>query len=223
MIAYQVFRHLGIDIHDRINDGRLLTLGEVELLTKLVGLRQDELDAMSQVDESARAVVSRVVTLEQGRMRPTVKAPAQVGANTKGTRMAYIRDYISWLTAGRRLKLEVGHPHSHSLLEATQTFVSLINARMPSRQSAQAGRQRWTRRSVHEFSRSLIPTVRTTRGRTGTSGFVTNSSSSGYSFLAFATASCLLPTPVTSTFGPGGDDRSAARQSRRAAKQRAAC
>ena len=72
MIAHQVFRHLGIDIHDRINDGRLFTLGEVELLTKLVGLRQDELDALSQMDESARAVVSRVVTLEQARMRPTV-------------------------------------------------------------------------------------------------------------------------------------------------------
>lgn len=141
MIGHQVFRHLGIDIHDRINDGRLFTLGEVELLTKLVGLRQEELDALSQMDESPRAVVSRVVTLEQARMRPTVKAPAQVGADTKATRMAYIRDYISWLTAGRRLKLEVGHPHNHSLLEATQTFVSLINARMPSRHSAQASRQ----------------------------------------------------------------------------------
>lgn len=125
MIAHQVFLHLGLDIHQRITEGRLLTLGEVELLTRMAGLRQDELDAMSHMDESSRGVASRFLTPERSRMRPTGKGPAQVGPDTKAARMAYIRDYISWLAADRRLKLEVAHPHRNSLHEAAQTFDAL--------------------------------------------------------------------------------------------------
>ncbi|WP_295968044.1 tyrosine-type recombinase/integrase [uncultured Xanthomonas sp.] len=141
MIAHQVFSYLGIDIHDRIGRGRLLTLGEVDMLTKLAGLRQDELDAMIEGDESSSEVFSRVVPLEQARKKAKATDPAQVGAETKATRLAYIRDYISWLTAGRRLKLDVDHAHNSSLHEAAQTFVGLISARMPSRDSGQTGRQ----------------------------------------------------------------------------------
>ena len=141
MIAHQVFRHLGINIHERISVGRLLTLDEVDILTRLAGLRQEELDSIIEGEESSRVKPSRVVTLEQARMRSTPKTPEQVGSETKATRLAYIRDYISWLTTGRRLKLDVDHAHHSGLHEAAQTFVSLINARLPSRDSGQSNRQ----------------------------------------------------------------------------------
>ncbi|WP_249049912.1 hypothetical protein [Xanthomonas nasturtii] len=123
MIAHQVFGYLDIDINERISGGRLLTLGEVDMLTKLAGLRQQELNALIEDDEASQTVSSRVVALEQTQMCSLAKAPAQVGAETKATRLAYIRDYISWLTVGRRLTLEAGHAHNSSLHEAAQTFV----------------------------------------------------------------------------------------------------
>jgi integrase len=141
MIAHQVFGYLDIDINERISGGRLLTLGEVDMLTKLAGLRQQELNVLIENDEVSQTVSSRVVALEQTRMCSLVKAPAQVGAETKATRLAYIRDYISWLTVGRRLTLEASHAHNSSLHEAAQTLVSLINARMPRRDYRQTSRQ----------------------------------------------------------------------------------
>ncbi len=111
------------------------------MLTKLAGLRQQELNVLIENDEVSQTVSSRVVALEQTRMCSLVKAPAQVGAETKATRLAYIRDYISWLTVGRRLTLEASHAHNSSLHEAAQTLVSLINARMPRRDYRQTSRQ----------------------------------------------------------------------------------
>lgn len=54
MVAHQVFRYLRIDLDERLSDGRLLTLGEVEALVKLAGLRQEELDPDPAIHASSR-------------------------------------------------------------------------------------------------------------------------------------------------------------------------
>ena len=84
MIAHQVFLDLGLDIHQRITEGRVLALGEVEMLARTAGLRQDQLEAMSQMDESSREVATRVLTPERSRMRPTGKGPGAGRASIEG-------------------------------------------------------------------------------------------------------------------------------------------
>jgi len=79
MVAHQVFGHLGIDLEQRLSEGRLLELGELDALASLAGLTQEALDELSAA--SPRQPISRpkVLSLESMRMRAgEAKHPSQV-------------------------------------------------------------------------------------------------------------------------------------------------
>lgn len=140
MVGLQIFRFLGIDLNQRLEQGKLLSLSEVDELVKLAGLKQEELDALLGNKKKSQAA-SRVVSLERARMRASGRASKRVESETKATRLIYIRKYIEWLSAGRRLKLDVGHEHFRALNVATETVVGQLNARIPSRDHDAGGRQ----------------------------------------------------------------------------------
>ena len=141
MVAHQVFRYLRVDLNDRLSKGRLLTLSEIDVLAKLAAFRQEELDALLEEQAAAEVVTSRVTSLEMVRARSAGNTPKQVAPETKATRLIYIRDYIAWLVAGRRLQLDVSHEYYQALNEAAQAVVGRINARIPGRDHQPNSRQ----------------------------------------------------------------------------------
>lgn len=140
MVGLQIFRYLGIDLNQRLEQGKLLSLSEVDELVKLAGLKQEEIDALLGDDIRSR-VRPRASSLEKARMRVSANVSKQVGSGTKTTRLLYIRNYIEWLTASRRLKLDVGHMHYAALDGAAQAMMSQLSARIPSGDSDSGSRQ----------------------------------------------------------------------------------
>lgn len=54
MVGLQIFRYLGIDLNQRLEQGKLLSLSEVDELAKLAGLKQEELGALLGNKKSRR-------------------------------------------------------------------------------------------------------------------------------------------------------------------------
>lgn len=130
MVAHQAFDYLEIDIDERLAQGRLIDLGEIDGLTKLAGLTQSALDQALEVGQRASTAPSGVISLEKARMRSRAKKPSQVQAETKDIRLMYIRDYIAWLAAGRLLKLDAHHPQRQPLSATAELVVAGLNARI---------------------------------------------------------------------------------------------
>ncbi|MDR6728073.1 tyrosine-type recombinase/integrase [Delftia lacustris] len=141
MVAHQVLDYLQVKLHDRLLKGRLLTLAEVDVLAKLAGYRQEELDKLLENQSTSEGSAPKVVSLNKARGRWASKTPKLVEPETKATRLIYIRNYIAWLVSGRRLKLDVGDEHYKALNDAAQTILGRINARIPSRNYEPNGRQ----------------------------------------------------------------------------------
>jgi integrase len=133
MVAHQVFRHLGVDLEERLAAGRILELGEIEALAGLAGMTQEALDELLETETPApTASRPRIASLEKVRMRakPTDQRP-QVGAQTKGIRLIYIRDYIAWRVRGKLLKLDFQEPVYRALVDAAPLVVGRLSERIP--------------------------------------------------------------------------------------------
>lgn len=134
MVAHQVLDHLGVDLTERLSQGRILEVGEIDALTHLAGLRQESLDALLVRAVKPTKKRSRVISMEKVRMR-TPSADEQqafVETETKGIRLMYIRDYIAWLTSGKLLKLDPLHPMYPALAATAQLVVGRLSERIPS-------------------------------------------------------------------------------------------
>lgn len=135
MVAHQVFRHLGVDLEERMATGKLLELSEIDALADLAGLTQEALDKLPPATRPTSALSSqpRVVSLEKARMRagPTEQLP-RVGLETKGIRLIYIRDYLAWRIRSKLLKLDIEHPFYSGLMAAAPLVVGRLTERIPS-------------------------------------------------------------------------------------------
>ena len=96
MVGLQILRYLNIDLNQRVELGKLLSLSEIDELAKLAGLKQEELDALLGNKKKSQAA-SRVVSLERVRLSTSARAAKRVDSGTKATRLIYIRKYIEWL------------------------------------------------------------------------------------------------------------------------------
>jgi integrase len=112
-----------IDIHARLDEGRLLTLGEVELLSGACKLPLEVLcDRLSLINESG--------TVSAPRVRTGTRV-AQVDALTAGIRLRYIRDYLAWLVTDRLLRMGSQTPTLASLQSLAGAALGAITARIP--------------------------------------------------------------------------------------------
>ena len=97
----QVFAEAeGIDIDERVKSGRLLTMYELDALTEAAGRPIEVLVERLARRREATTVpgaATRTVSLERYRARLKKDAEPSVVAESTGTRLRIIRDYLRWL------------------------------------------------------------------------------------------------------------------------------
>ncbi len=120
----------GIDLSTRLSSGQLLSLGEVEDLTRLCRLPVEKLDTMLN-DLAVSGSRSKAVSLEKARMRLQVDDQKEVEPAFAGTRMHYIRGYIEWLVSDRLAKHGLDKQVSDNLVSSLKRVLSAITARIP--------------------------------------------------------------------------------------------
>jgi integrase len=101
MVLCLVLDRLEIDLDQRLGEGRLLELGDIEELVRWCRLPLEAFTEGQVQPEPA----SRVVALEKARMKARAPGPAEIDPNTVAIRIHYIRDYLKWRADGHALKL----------------------------------------------------------------------------------------------------------------------
>ncbi|ENH6339635.1 site-specific integrase [Burkholderia vietnamiensis] len=131
VMAFHLFLDArGIDLDARLTKGELLSLAEVEDLSRLCRRTIVALAALSKMDERT---TSNVLSLESVRM-VTRKAPSiEVRPDVAAGRLRYIRMYLQWLTNERRSRYDLPTAVGARLGEASTFVIDAINVRIPSK------------------------------------------------------------------------------------------
>ncbi|MBU0595044.1 MAG: site-specific integrase [Gammaproteobacteria bacterium] len=147
-----------IDLSARLSSGTLLSLGEVEELTRMCRLPVARLEAMRQ-DSVGGGPKFKVVSLEKVRLRMQGDVWEEVAPAFAGTRMLYIRSYIEWLVSDRLGKNGLDTLVSDNLLSTLNLVLPAITARIPKGGSHRAINQRegLAPESVAELLRVVSP------------------------------------------------------------------
>lgn len=132
MVGHQVLVHLAIDIEERINQGRMFELQELDALVNLVGLEQKALDQLAAEPSSPVQKRRQPTSIEKARMRSKAGQQRSVVApGTKAIRLLYFRDYLQWLAKRKLLSLDHTDPRHRTLSDTVSEFVDRINTRIP--------------------------------------------------------------------------------------------
>jgi integrase len=141
MVLYLVLGRLDVDLDQRMHEGRLLTLGEVDELSRWC--RASLVEVLS---DSAMTIVpasTKVVSLEKARMRTASRAAQEeVGADSAAIRVHYILAYLEWRATERLLKLGPRHPVYAELKTAAELACRALRERVPSSGGRNTVRQR---------------------------------------------------------------------------------
>jgi len=129
MVLHLFLDGVGIELDVRMREGKLLSLAEIEALTRLCRLHINQ--AIQEHEPASPVSSPKVVSMEAVRMRSQQQAVPEINSDVAGTRMRYIRDYLAWLA---RVQLSL-----HGLEQATErrlrgeveSLVKAINARIP--------------------------------------------------------------------------------------------
>ncbi len=117
-----------IDFASRMLEGQLLELGEVDALVQMCRLPMADIE--TPVNVSPTGTGRAVVSLESFRARAKKGLP-EVAGDSAGMRIRYIRQFIGWLADRCLLSLSARHPSRAALLNARDTLVSGLAARIP--------------------------------------------------------------------------------------------
>ncbi|HKT99652.1 MAG TPA: site-specific integrase [Paraburkholderia sp.] len=118
-----------IDLSERMLDGQLLQLGELDALAQLCRLPMSEIE--SKIDADTTELHPAVHSLESYRAK-TRNARPEVDSESAGVRIRYIRQFIGWLADRRLLSLSARHSSRAALLGTKEIVVSGLTARIPS-------------------------------------------------------------------------------------------
>lgn len=122
-----------INLEDRLDEGQLLSLGEIE---ELVGICRLPLEKIySMLDEApslSPQSASSVVSLEKLRMKSAGPPEVEINPSSVATRLRNIRDYLRWLAIGRMSKHGIDASLRITLESSTQYTSHAIDARLPS-------------------------------------------------------------------------------------------
>ncbi len=122
-----------IDLPARLDEGRLLSPGEIEELTRICRLPMERIQAMRDDGESQSVKVAPVVvSLEKLRMRSSGVPDSEVSPVAAATRLRNIRDYLKWLGSNRMSRHGVNVVLRSYLASSVQQMVDAIDARLPS-------------------------------------------------------------------------------------------
>ena len=116
MVLYIVLNRLGVRLDERMEQGQLLTLAEVELLAAKCKQPLDNL-----CEEEPR----KVVALRPGGVLE------DVDPLTAGIRLRYIRAFLDWRVKERLLRMGPAHPYFEGLRVIAAAVLDAIDARVP--------------------------------------------------------------------------------------------
>ncbi len=132
----QVFTEAeGINIDDRINSGRLLSIHELDALAEAAGRPIETIvERLARRQEAATPPepVARPVSLERYRTRLIKAGQPSVAADSTGTRLRIMRDYIKWL-ASRRIGRCTDDNDIAVRRTTLEVFINGVNARVPAK------------------------------------------------------------------------------------------
>jgi integrase len=141
MVLYLVLERLGIDLNRRLEEGRLLELGDVEEVVRWCRM---PLEAFTDDEPRPGRLRANVVSLEQARMRASPGLGSEVDPSTVAIRIHYIRDYLKWRADSQLLKLERNRDSAgvSSLKINADVIGRALDERIPSPQGRNAIDQR---------------------------------------------------------------------------------
>ncbi len=130
----------GIDLDERLACGELLSLSEVEDLSRLCRRPLVELAALSG---SSEETALNVVSLERVRMMRGQKVlTPEIDPDVAASRLRYIRMYLEWVTKERLSRQGLAAPVASRLSITARSVADAIDARIPHKSGRNALDQR---------------------------------------------------------------------------------
>lgn len=130
-VLQQTLDRLGIDLNQRIQQGKYMTLNEVDQVVADAKLQADESD--KQPGLSTISKPRKVLSLEQARLNLTrTRPPGEVSSNTTAIRLFYIRAYLNWHIQVRALRLDTSLAMRADILELGRLVDKAIREKTPS-------------------------------------------------------------------------------------------
>lgn len=122
----------GISLDERLSQGQLLQLGEVEDLARRCRSSLEDLEAqVLRATRPHKTNSSAKVSLLGYRTRSVSASEAEVGGAAAGIRLRYIAQYLKWLAERKLLNLSPQHPTFAALTEVKGLILSAVIARVP--------------------------------------------------------------------------------------------
>lgn len=141
MVLQVILDRHGIDLNKRIEQGQLLTLGEIDLLVSDSKLEMTELN--KEPDHLTSTKSRKVTSLEKVRLNLTrTRAPGAVDHNTVVIRLTYIRQYLNWYVKVRALQQTSDLKKMSFILELGEMVNDAINERTPNSRGRNANGER---------------------------------------------------------------------------------
>ena len=131
MFGLQVLEHMGVDLQNRINHGKLLELREIDRLMDCFFWSQEKVRQI--LNQSTEVPASnRVKNLESVRKpAPALDNSPTINAETVATRLLYFRDFLKWKVERSLFALATSHENFQALTSAKEVMISAVNARIP--------------------------------------------------------------------------------------------
>lgn len=128
MVLQSMLDKDGINLDRRIEQGELLTYGEID---RLVALSKLEMESIWE-NEKPAGQQRKMISLEQARLNLTrQKAKNGVQPGTSAIRLIYIRKYLVWYVNNRIMRMQQGTARSE-MIELRDLVLSAIEERTPS-------------------------------------------------------------------------------------------
>lgn len=122
-----------IDLEDRLDEGQLLSLGEIEELVRVCRLPLEKIHSMlDKAHDLSQQSASSVVSLEKLRMKSAGLPEVEIDPGSAATRLRNIRDYLRWLAIARMSKHGIDASLRIALESSTQYTSHALDARLPS-------------------------------------------------------------------------------------------
>lgn len=132
MVLKLALEHLEIDLDARVDQGKTLTVGEVDAIAHACQLPLARLDEMAAATRHrTHSVAAKVVSLERARMKGKARSVEANSASTVGVRIYYAAEYLSWYFKRKKVPLDLHDPRRRVLENAEDDVVSALKERAP--------------------------------------------------------------------------------------------
>lgn len=124
--------HLGIDLDERVANGKTLSLGEVDAIAHACQMPLERLDEhAARTRGQSRYAAPKVVSLERARMKSRGGPEAANKSSTVGVRIHYAGEYLSWYFKRKKAPMDLDDTRRRVLESAEADVVEALRARAP--------------------------------------------------------------------------------------------